>query len=157
MPRDARRGGESLHWNPVHLVREIPGNQGRFRAAIVFGPVEQICVTGEQLDRALQGRFLAGFLIGVWIGFDAYTKLPLLGCYLDHLVRPEPSRGVQDSRRVTEVERAGYALLGHGAHAFNGCGFGMRKQGTSSDHWIDAFYGWLETQGLTRPAGPPAR
>jgi len=26
----------------------------------------------------------------------------------------------------------------------------MRKQGTSSDYWIDAFYGWLEAQGFTR-------
>ncbi len=34
-------------------------------------------------------------------------------------------------------------------HIFNsgGHGFGMRKQGTSSDHWIDAFYYWLEAQG----------
>jgi acetyl esterase/lipase len=37
------------------------------------------------------------------------------------------------------------------AHIFNagGHGFGMRKQGTSSDHWIDAFYYWLEAQGFT--------
>ncbi len=40
------------------------------------------------------------------------------------------------------------------AHIFSagGHGFGMRKQGTSSDHWIDAFYYWLEAQGFTRPA-----
>jgi acetyl esterase/lipase len=30
-----------------------------------------------------------------------------------------------------------------------GHGFGMRKRGTSTDHWIDAFYYWLEGQGLT--------
>lgn len=30
-----------------------------------------------------------------------------------------------------------------------GHGFGMRHQGTSSDHWIDDFYFWLEGQGLT--------
>jgi acetyl esterase/lipase len=30
-------------------------------------------------------------------------------------------------------------------------GFGMRKQGTSSDHWIDALYFWLEAQGFTKP------
>jgi acetyl esterase/lipase len=29
-------------------------------------------------------------------------------------------------------------------------GFGMKKQGTSSDHWIDNYYYWLEAQGLTR-------
>jgi hypothetical protein len=27
----------------------------------------------------------------------------------------------------------------------------MKKHGTSSDHWIDEFYGWLEGQGLTKP------
>jgi acetyl esterase/lipase len=39
------------------------------------------------------------------------------------------------------------------AHIFSagGHGFGMRKQGTTSDHWIDEFYYWLEAQGLTKP------
>jgi len=38
-------------------------------------------------------------------------------------------------------------------HIYNagGHGWGMRKQGTTSDHWIDEFYFWLEEQGLTRP------
>jgi acetyl esterase/lipase len=37
------------------------------------------------------------------------------------------------------------------AHLFSagGHGFGMRKQGTSSDHWIDEFYYWLDAQGFT--------
>jgi acetyl esterase/lipase len=45
------------------------------------------------------------------------------------------------------------------AHIFSagGHGFGMKKQGTSSDHWIDAFYYWLEAQGLDRRAGSSAR
>jgi acetyl esterase/lipase len=40
-------------------------------------------------------------------------------------------------------------------HIFSagGHGFGMKKQGTSSDHWIDAFYYWLDAQGLTKRAG----
>lgn len=40
-------------------------------------------------------------------------------------------------------------------HVFSagGHGFGMRKQGTSSDHWIDELYYWLEAQGFTRRAG----
>ena len=29
-------------------------------------------------------------------------------------------------------------------------GFGMKHQGTTSDHWIEEFYYWLEAQGLTR-------
>jgi acetyl esterase/lipase len=37
-------------------------------------------------------------------------------------------------------------------HVFSagGHGFGLRKQGTSSDHWIDVFYYWLEARGLTK-------
>jgi acetyl esterase/lipase len=44
-------------------------------------------------------------------------------------------------------------------HIFStgGHGFGMRQQGTSSDHWIDAFYGWLDAHGWTRPPAPPNR
>jgi acetyl esterase/lipase len=42
-------------------------------------------------------------------------------------------------------------VFGAGGH-----GFGMRKQGTSSDHWADAFYYWLEAQGLAARAAPGA-
>ena len=35
-------------------------------------------------------------------------------------------------------------------YSAGGHGFGMRKQGTSSDHWIEDFYNWLEAQGLTK-------
>lgn len=46
------------------------------------------------------------------------------------------------------------ALLAAGnkpeAHIFatGGHGFGMKKQGATSDHWIDEFYYWLETRGF---------
>lgn len=41
-------------------------------------------------------------------------------------------------------------------HVFSkgGHGFGMKKQGTSSDYWIDAFYYWLESQNLTNQQAP---
>jgi len=35
-------------------------------------------------------------------------------------------------------------------YSAGGHGFGLKKQGTTSDHWIDAFYDWLEAQGLTK-------
>jgi len=38
-------------------------------------------------------------------------------------------------------------------YSAGGHGFGMKKQGTSSDRWIDELYYWLEAQGLTK-AGP---
>jgi acetyl esterase/lipase len=39
-------------------------------------------------------------------------------------------------------------------HIFSGGGhgFGMLKNGKSSDHWIDSFYYWLQSQGLAKPA-----
>lgn len=44
-------------------------------------------------------------------------------------------------------------------HIFSsgGHGFGVKKQGTSSDHWLDEFYFWLEAQGLTKRAEKPTR
>jgi Esterase/lipase len=39
------------------------------------------------------------------------------------------------------------------AHIYSagGHGFGMRRQGTSSDHWIDEFDDWLTAQGWMKP------
>jgi acetyl esterase/lipase len=41
------------------------------------------------------------------------------------------------------------------AHVYTagGHGFGMRRQGTSSDRWVEELYYWLEAKGFTRPAG----
>lgn len=38
------------------------------------------------------------------------------------------------------------------AHIYSagGHGFGMKHQGTTSDHWIDEFYYWLEAEGYAR-------
>ena len=40
-------------------------------------------------------------------------------------------------------------------HIYNagGHGFGMKQQGTSSDHWIDDFYNWVVAQGFSRKSG----
>ena len=37
-------------------------------------------------------------------------------------------------------------------HIFSagGHGFGLKKQGTTSDRWVDDFYNWLDVQGFTR-------
>lgn len=43
-------------------------------------------------------------------------------------------------------------IFGAGGH-----GFGTRKQGTSSDHWMDILYSWLEAQGLTGRTGGSQR
>lgn len=45
------------------------------------------------------------------------------------------------------------------AHVFTsgGHGFGAKKQGRTSDHWMDEFYYWLQDQGLTGVKAKPAR
>ncbi len=49
------------------------------------------------------------------------------------------------------LKAAGYKpelhLYEHGGH-----GWSMRRQGTTSDHWLDEFYRWLEAHGLTKPS-----
>lgn len=57
--------------------------------------------------------------------------------------------------RLVERFRDTLTATGHKpeVHVFSagGHGFGMAPQGTSSDHWIDAFYFWLEAHGWTKP------
>jgi len=36
-------------------------------------------------------------------------------------------------------------------YSSGGHGFGLKKQGTTSDHWLDDFYNWLDAQGLAKP------
>lgn len=54
------------------------------------------------------------------------------------------------------LEAAGHRPEAH-VYGAGGHGFGLRTQGTTSDHWIEAFYDWLEAQGLTRKAPAQAR
>lgn len=53
------------------------------------------------------------------------------------------------TRFYDALKTAGYKPELH-VFSSGGHGFGMRKQGKSSDHWIDEFYYWLEAQGLTQ-------
>ncbi len=48
------------------------------------------------------------------------------------------------------LERAGQKPEVH-IYSAGHHGFGLKKQGTTSDHWIDDFYNWLDAQGLTKP------
>lgn len=68
-----------------------------------------------------------------------------------------------DAVALKPVVRFHDALIAAGnkpeTHVFSagGHGFGMRRQGTTSDHWIDELYYWLQAQGFTRVAGRPVR
>jgi acetyl esterase/lipase len=54
------------------------------------------------------------------------------------------------------LESAGYKPEVH-IYSAGRHGFGMRKQGTSSDHWIEDFYYWLEAMGFTKPTPKSVR
>lgn len=54
------------------------------------------------------------------------------------------------TRFYDALKAAGYKPELH-VFSAGGHGFGMRKQGTTSDHWIEEFYWWLEAHGLTKP------
>lgn len=68
-----------------------------------------------------------------------------------------------DDVALDPIVRFHGALASAGArpevHTFSagGHGFGMRKQGTSSDHWIEEFYYWLEAQQLGGRQRKPTR
>lgn len=59
--------------------------------------------------------------------------------------------GARASEFARTLEAAGYKPEVH-IFSAGGHGFGMQKKGTTSDHWIDEFYYWLEAQGLAKPA-----
>jgi acetyl esterase/lipase len=66
------------------------------------------------------------------------------------LAQDDNLAGPQIIKFYDALKAAGYKpelhLYEHGGH-----GWSMRKQGTTSDHWLDEFYWWLETHGLTKP------
>ncbi len=45
------------------------------------------------------------------------------------------------------LRTAGYKPEAH-IYSAGGHGFGMKKQGTTSDHWIEEFYWWMKSQGF---------
>jgi len=53
------------------------------------------------------------------------------------------------TRFYAALKAAGYKPEAH-IFSAGGHGFGMRKQGASSDHWIDDFYNWLQMKGYTK-------
>jgi acetyl esterase/lipase len=69
----------------------------------------------------------------------------------------------QDDGAASLVDRLYGALVAAGykpeLHRFQsgGHGFGMNKRFTTSDHWVDEFFWWMEANGLTRKPGDPER
>jgi len=100
-----------------------------------------------QADSAARPNF-AALLYG-----GPFSKMPAVPAHLPPVFM---AWAQDDPVALGTATRFHDALIAAGnkpeAHIYSagGHGFGMRKQGTSSDHWIDEFYYWLEAQGLTK-------
>jgi acetyl esterase/lipase len=55
----------------------------------------------------------------------------------------------RDVKFHAALEHAGQKPEVH-IYCAGGHGFGLKKRGTTSDHWIEAFYKWLDAQGLAK-------
>ncbi len=109
------------------LLQNDAAARPNFAAMIYGGPFGVM----PAIPAKLPPMFLA------WAQDDALTLVPVVKFY----------EALRSAGHKPEVH-----IFSAGGH-----GFGMRKQGTSSDRWIDGFYFWLEAQGLTRPAGKTDR
>ncbi len=123
---------------------------------------------GISPDRIVFTGFSAGGMITDFAALQPDARpnyaAPIYGAPISH-VPPIPqglppffmAMAQDDTLAGTYIVAFYDALKGAGYkpefHIFTsgGHGWGMRKQGKSSDHWIDEFYYWLEAQGLTRP------
>ncbi|MCX6633156.1 MAG: carboxylesterase family protein [Candidatus Solibacter sp.] len=102
-----------------------------------------------QEDPALRPAFAAPIYGGPFGAVPAIPqKLPPI--FLAW-AQDDTTAGVACARFYAALTAAGSNPEVH-IYRAGGHGFGMAKQGTTSDHWIDEFYYWLEVQGLTKPA-----
>lgn len=100
-----------------------------------------------QQDAALRPNFAAPIYGGP---FGAMPNIP-------KNLPPIFMAWAQDDEQAREPDEKFYeALKASGnkpeAHIYSAGhhGFGMTKQGTTSDHWIDEFYYWLQAQGFAK-------
>ncbi|HEV3048914.1 MAG TPA: alpha/beta hydrolase [Longimicrobium sp.] len=96
-----------------------------FAAMIYGGPFGVM----PDIPQALPPLFMA------WAQDDAVALAPVVRFY----------DALRSAGHKPEVH-----IFGAGGH-----GFGMRRQGTTSDRWIDAFYAWMQAGGFTGAASTP--
>jgi acetyl esterase/lipase len=102
-----------------------------------------------QEDAAARPNFVAPIYGGPFGVMPAIPgKLPpmFMAWAQDDAVALDPVVKFYDALRTAGVKPE--------AHIFSagGHGFGAKQQGTTSDHWIEAFLYWLDAQGFTRLA-----
>lgn len=75
---------------------------------------------------------------------------PMLAiCASDDPLQLAPASVALYSAWLKDGKKAELHMYSKGGH-----GFGMKTQGLASDHWIDRFYDWSVTEGITIPSLP---
>jgi len=101
-----------------------------------------------QEDPAARPNFAAPIYGGP---FGAMPEIPadlppvFLAWAQDDFIAGPPAMRFYDA-----LKAAGYKPEVH-IFSGGGHGFGMLKNGKSSDHWIEIFYDWLDAEGFTKP------
>jgi acetyl esterase/lipase len=126
---------------------------------------------GISPDKIVMVGFSAGAIVSTAVHSDVSARpnyaAPIYGAPFGSI--PDLPPGLppfflavaQDDGAGTLVDRFYSALLARGyrpeLHRFQsgGHGFGMSQRFTTSDHWIDSFFWWIEANGLTRKPGDP--
>jgi acetyl esterase/lipase len=105
--------------------------------------------TGALLQSDVNGRpNFAALIYGVPFG-----KMPAIPAKLPPIFM---AWAQDDQVALAPIVKFHDALVAGGqkpeAHIFSagGHGFGTKKHGTTSDHWLDEFYYWLDAQGFTK-------
>jgi acetyl esterase/lipase len=105
-------------------------------------------------DTAARPDF-AGIIYGGPFGGPASVPAGLPPVFLAW-AQDDPIGEATTAKLYTAMKAAGYKPDTH-AFMAGGHGFGAKKQGLTSDHWIDEFHYWLAAQGYTKTAAKPAR
>ena len=103
-----------------------------------------------QADSSARPSFAAliyGAPFGVMPAIPPHLPPVFLAWAQDDPVAREPER-----RLLAALEAAGASPEVH-IFRSGGHGFGLRHQDTTSDHWLEEFYNWLQAQRLTRSHG----
>jgi acetyl esterase/lipase len=139
----------------IQALKVLRGRAGEFgllpdRIGIVGFSAGAMVVSGVLLQEDAQSR--PSFAAPIYGGpFGAVPAIPqnLPPIFLAW-AQDDTTAGAACARFYAALTAAGSHPEVH-IYRAGGHGFGMAKQGTTSDHWIDEFYYWLEAQGLTKP------
>ena len=144
----------------IQAVKRVRGNAAAWgvaphRIGVIGFSAGAMVASGAllQADTAARPDFVA-LIYGAPFGAMPHVPRPLPPVFMAWAQDDDQTRAVA-ARFYDALLAAGQRPEAH-IYADGGHGFGLRRQGTSSDHWIEAFRGWMQAQGLLAPAAAAA-